>query len=183
MLILPRNIFFTILNVNFRASSLNIRSPSTGNVWNISTSTRIPQTCHLICDNWQTKGAQLSSRTFRMVLGALWRYPYWWWEHYPSLAILLVVTQNFRMKVTGREHLCITVPILPFLRAHNPPTQHAVNGESSKWTTYSVRTWKGNPILLVLVPACKAAVWCHYPTLQNTLVNNETQHCILQQKE
>lgn len=175
--------FFTIINLNFSASSLSMRSPSMGNVRNISTSTCIPQTCHLNCDNWQTKGAQLRSGTFRMALDALWRYPYWWCEHYPSLAISPVVTQNRRMKMTGREHLCITVPILPFLRAHNLTTQHAVNGESSERATYGACTIKGNPILLVLVPACKAEVWCHCPTLQNTLVNNETQHCILQQKE
>lgn len=41
--------------INFSASSSSVRSPSTGNVWNISTSTRIPQTCHSNCDNWQTK--------------------------------------------------------------------------------------------------------------------------------
>lgn len=47
--------FFTIININFSASSLSIRPPSMGNVWNISTSTCISQTCHLNCDNRHTK--------------------------------------------------------------------------------------------------------------------------------
>lgn len=176
--------FFTTTNINFSASSLSMRSPSMGNVWNISASTCIPQTCHLNCDNWHTKGAQLRSGTFHMASDALWRYPYWWWEHYPSLAISPVVTQNLQDEDDRRRAFVhhSSHPAIPESTQSYDTTRckRRIKRASDVWC---VCTLKGNPILLVIAPACKAEVWCHRPTLQNTLVNNETQHCILQQKE